>query len=173
MKKFCIVSAVFFSSLVFCTKENPTEISANGDYTDSIVMDLYSYNVYTFTHFKQYYGDVEITAKGQSLLKPLDPSCIKSYDSNTLSAVIVPKYQPNKFEGFIYNSTPLMTVDSTDTTVLVKALSFSRHYFFSLDTASVNFEKCIKPLDLTYMYGYGFVIRDPIWGTGTLKIYYK
>jgi len=173
MKKLYILSAVFFSSLVFCAKENPTEISANGDFTDSIVMDLYSYNVYTFTHYKQYYGNVEITQKGQSLLKPLDSSFLKSYDTGSLSAVIVPKYQPNRYEAWMYDSIPLIRTEPEDTNVLVKSYSFSMQYFFRLDTPTVNFDKCIKSIDLTYMYGYGFVIRDPIWGTGKLKIYYK
>jgi hypothetical protein len=174
MKKSYIVIAVFISSLAFCTKDNsPTDISAKSDYSDSIVMDLYSYNVYVFTHYKQYYGEVEITEKGRSLLRPLDSSILRSYDTSNLSVVIVPKYKPNRFEAWVEDTIPLITVDPTDPNILVKSNSFSSQYFFRLDTAAVNLDKCIKPVAITYKYGYGFVLPDPIWGCGKLKIYYK
>jgi hypothetical protein len=173
MKRLHIVPVAFLTVFVFCTKENPVEVTTASDYSDSIVMDLFSYNVYTFTHWKQYYGTVEITPKGHALLKPLDSSILRSYDSSTLSAVIMPKYQPNRYEAWMYDSIPLIRTDPEDTNVLVKSYAFSMQYFFRLDTPSVNYDKCIKPIDLTYMYGYGFVIRDPIWGTGKLKIFYK
>ncbi len=174
MKKRHIVIAVLFSFCTFCTKENPVDVSTIGDYRDSIVLDLYSYNVYTFTHYKQYYGNVEITEKGQSLLRPIDSSYLHSYDTSMYSAVIVPKYEPNRFEAWLYDSIPLISVAEEDNPeILVKAYSFSMHYFFCPDTLSKNFDKSIKPIELSYVYGYGFVIRDPIWGLGKLKIYYK
>ena len=174
MKKSYILCAVFFSSLTFCTNENPTEVSAAGGFRDSIVMDLFSYNVYNFNHFKQYYGSVTITEKGQSLLKPLDTvSTLKSFDTINFSTVIVPKYVPSRFEAWVYDSIPLIITEETDPEVLVKAYSFSMNYFFRLDSAAVNIDKCIKPVEMTYKYGYGFVIREQIWGTGKLKIYYE
>jgi hypothetical protein len=174
MKRWYILIAVSCSYFAFCTNENPTEVSATSGFRDSIVMDLFSFNVYNFNHFKQYYGSVTITEKGQTLLQPLDTvSTLKSFDTLNFSTVIVPTYVPSRFEAWVYDSIPLVTTEESDPEVLVKAYSFSMNYFFRLDSAAVNIDKCIKPVEMTYKYGYGFVIREQIWGTGKLKIYYE
>jgi hypothetical protein len=82
MKKFYILSAVFFSLLAFCTKENPTEVT---DYSDSIVVDMYSYFIWCLQNNPNYYGPVVISPKGQELLKaPLDPN-LKTYNSGAFT----------------------------------------------------------------------------------------
>jgi hypothetical protein len=179
MKKFCIVSALFFSCLVFCTKENPTEISTTSDYSDSIVVDLYSYFIWCLQNNSAYYGPVEITTKGQELLKaPLDPN-LKVYNSGSFTyPLFTPKYIPSKFEAYAYDSIPLIETDSLNPELLVKSYSFSRYYLFCLDTANVsdsvkNPDKAIKPIDVSYLYGFGFYVDYTKWGLGKIVIYYK
>ena len=174
MKYLCILSAVIFSSLTFCANDSPTELSAIDDYSDSIVIDLFSYNVYNFQHNTIYYDSVIVTAKGQSLLKPLD-SVFKDYGNN-FNAVIVPKYKPSKFEAWIYDSIPLIRSEETDPDLLVKVYSMSMFYFLKVDTSSMNPEKCIKPVEINYLYDQGCFMIDKLintWGIGKVKIYYK
>lgn len=173
MKKWCIALVAVLSVVVFCTKDNPTAVSASSDFKDSIVVDLFSYNVYNITHYKQYYGSASLTAKGQALYKPIESSILKSYDTNNLSTVLIPKYQPNRFEAWLDDSIPMITTDETDTNVLIKAYSFSMNYFLRPDSVGMDLNRCIKPVPMTYVYGYGFVIPDAIWGLGKLKIYYN
>jgi hypothetical protein len=180
MKKFYILSAVFFSSLVFCTNENPTEVPATSDYSDSIVVDLYSYFIWCLQHNYNYYGPVEITNKGQELLKaPLDPN-LKKYNTGSFTyPIFAPKYPPSKFEAYAYDSLPLIETDSLDPELLVKSYSFSRYYMFRLDSANVsdsvqNPDKGIKRIDVSYLYGFGFYLPDYMkWGLGKIIIYYK
>ena len=80
MKKTCIIIAALFSSLVFCTKNDVTQVSQVSGYTDSITIDLFSYSYYCFKHNTSYYDSAAVTAKGQLYLKPLDSS-VKTYNS--------------------------------------------------------------------------------------------
>jgi hypothetical protein len=179
MKKFYILSVVFFSSLVFCTKENPTEVTTTSDYSDSIVVDMYSYFIWCLKNNYNYYGPVVITPKGQSLLKaPLD-SNLKKYNTGSFTyPIFTAKYPPSKFEAYAYDSLPLIETDSLDPELLVKSYSFSRYYMYRLDSAKAadsvqNPEKGIKRIDVFYLYGFGFYVDYTKYGLGKLKIYYK
>jgi|WetSurMetagenome_2_1015567.scaffolds.fasta_scaffold29317_2 hypothetical protein len=179
MKKFHILSAVFFSFLVFCTKENPTEVSTTSDYSDSITVDMYSYFIWCLQNNSGYYGPVVITPKGQDLLKtPLDPN-LKKYNSGSFTyPIFTPKYPPSQFEAYAYDSLPLIDTDSLDPELLVKSYSFSRYYMFRLDSAKVsdsvqNPDKGIKRIEVSYLYGFGFYMDYTKWGLGKIKIYYK
>ena len=180
MKKFYILSVVFFSALVFCTKENPTEVTTTSDYSDSIVVDLYSYFMWCLQNNPNYFGSIVVTNKGQSLLKAsLDPN-LKKYNSGPfIYPIFPPKYPPSKFEAFAYDSLPLIETDSLDPELLVKSYSNSRYYMFRLDSAQAsdsvqNPEKGINRIAVSYLYGFGFYLPDYTkWGLGKLKIYYK
>jgi hypothetical protein len=173
MKKIYILIAVFLSSLAFCTKENPTEISSKSNYSDSIVIDLFSYLIYSSLINTSYFDSIIITAKGQAYVRPLD-SIFKAFGTNT---AIVPKYKPNTFESWVYDSIPLMmTYDTTDSNLLAKVYTYSSNYFYSIDTSSTNIYRGIQPIQGTsYNDGYGFVLGfvNNFWGIGKIKIYYK
>jgi hypothetical protein len=170
MKKSYVLIAVFLSSLAFCTKDNPTEISAKSAYTDSITIDLLSYLIYSSRINTGYFDSVIITAKGQPFVRPLD-SIFKTCDKDV---AIVPKYTPTTFEAWVYDSMPFMqTWDTTDTNLLVNAYTMSSNYYYRLDTVPINPERGIKPIAIYYTYGYGFVLNYISWGIGKIKIYYK
>jgi hypothetical protein len=177
MKKFFIAIVVFCSVFSFCTKESPTAVS---EYTDSMVIDLYSYFMWSLQHNYNYYGTLAISQKGKDLvLAPLDPNT-KAYNSGPFTyPILVPKYPPSKFEAFVYDSLPLILTDSTDPEILVKSYSNSMHYMFRLDSAKAadtvqNVEKGIHQIDVVYLYGVGFYLPvDMKWGLGKIKIYYK
>jgi hypothetical protein len=182
MKKLYILIAVAFSFLAFCTKDNPTEISAKGIYSDSIVIDLFSYRIYS-TEVNTYYCDsLKITAKGQPFLKQLDSSIFKIFPDSSnyfIYAAIVPKYIPSKYEAWVYDSMAmqLQQVDSTDPNVvaILHTLSSTSAYVY-LDTSSINSARCIRPIGISYIYGYGFILgidNRELWGIGKIKIYYK
>jgi len=180
MKKSYILIAVFFSSLAFCTKQNTTEISAKSDYTDSITIDLFSYKIYSSKINTFYCDSLKITEKGQPFLRPLDSSIFKIFsDSNsyTILPAIVPKYMPTKFEAWVNDSMPLLQVDSTDTNVLTILYTLSStSASYRIDTSSANSDRCIRPIGLSYIYGYGFILditAQELWGIGKIKIYYK
>ena len=175
MKKFYILAAVLFSSLAFCTKENqnPTEVPAKGYYSDSIVIDLFPYLIYSSLIDTTYFDSINITAKGQTFVTPLD-SIYKRFGKNT---AIVPKYKPSTFEAWVYDSIPfMMTYDTLDTNLMAKVYTYSSNYFYSIDTSSINIYKGIQPIQGTaYNDGYGFVLGfiNNYWGIGKIKIYYK
>jgi hypothetical protein len=170
-----IVIAVFFSSLAFCTKQNTTEVSAKSDYSDSIIIDLFSYKIYSAKADTYFVHSIGITAKGQPFLKPLDSSIFTSVSMNyNTYSVIVPKYIPSKFEAWVYDSMTLLQVDSSDTNVLATLYEISSvTQSWRLDTSSTNSERCIQPLYINYSYGYGFILNQVPWGIGKIKIYYK
>lgn len=177
MKKFYFLIAVFFSLLAFCTKESPTAVS---EYSDSIVIDLYSYTMWCLHNNNNYYGTIVMTQKGNDLWKaPLDPN-LEKYNSGPFTYPLIPsKYPPGKFEAFVYDSLPLIETDSTDPELLVKSYSNSRYYFFRLDSATAsdsvqNPDKAIKPIAVSYLYGFGFYLPDYTkWGLGKIIIYYN
>jgi hypothetical protein len=179
MKKFFIAIVVFCSAFLFCTKESPTA-TAGSEYTDSMVIDLYSYFMWCLQHNNTYYGTLAISPKGQALVQaPLNPNT-KEYNSGPFTyPILVPKYAPSKFEAFAYDSLPLILTDSTDPEILVKSYSNSMHYMFRLDSAKAsdtvqNVEKGIHQIDVIYLYGVGFYLPDYTkWGLGKIKIYYK
>ena len=174
MKKTCIIIAALFSSLVFCTKNDVTQVSQVSGYTDSITIDLFSYSYYCFKHNTSYYDSAAVTAKGQLYLKPLDSS-VKTYNS-TYYAVVPPKYEPREFEAWLYDSIPLTNTVAGDTNLLLTGYSFSSFSYLCLDTSTTNSAKDIQSLAITYNYGYGFVLgisgTVPL-GVGKIKIYYK
>ena len=181
MKKSLLVVALIVSAFSFCTKDNssnPTGVSSASGYTDSIVVDLYSYSIWFFKH-NIYFGPITMTQQGKTLLKtPLD-SNMKSYNSgSTTYPVFTPKYTPSKFEAFVYDSIPLIESDSLNPGLLVSSYGFSRSYFYSLDATPLsdtveNVERGITRPDVFYIYGVGLYVDFAKFGLGTIKIYYK
>jgi hypothetical protein len=169
MKKIVFFIVIFLSSLVFCTKDNSLGVSTDGGYRDSIIVDLFSYDVYAAEIDKPYIDSIIITDKGKAFLKPRDPN----FKSKGKELVIVPKYKPSKFEAWLYDSVPLISFDLLDSTVLAKAYTMSSNYFYRIDTSQTSDDRCIKQIDLTYDYGDGFVLGFISWGIGVIKIYYK
>lgn len=182
MKKSCILIAVLFSSFVFCTKDSSTQVSTNSGYTDSIIVDLFSYKYFAEQNYPAYYTSITIMPLGQPFLKTLDPMLVKPL-GDSQHIVIMPKYNPIKFEAWLYDSIPLLPTDSTDPNLLVKEYTFSSNYFWRKDTSSNSADlianlpnncQMVMPVNLTYYNGYGFEITDMIyWGIGKIKIYYK
>lgn len=179
MKPVIISVVIFCLTFSFCTSDNPTQVTSKGDYTDSIVIDLYAYSMWTFQKNVNYYGPLNISAKGQSLLKtPLDANT-KEYNSGSkIFPIFTPKYPPTKFEAFAYDSIPLVECDSLNPDILIKSNSNSRTYIFCLDTSKgtdsvSNIEKGISKPEISYIYGFGFWMDYSNWGLGKIKIYYK
>jgi hypothetical protein len=179
MKLFFISVVVFCLIFSFCTKDSPTQVISKSEYTDSIVVDLYAYSMWFFQKNVNYYGPLNISAKGQSLLKtPLDPNTEAYNSGSMIYPIFVPKYPPSQFEAFVYDSIPLVETDSLNSELLVKSYSNSRTYMFCLDTTKgtdsiLNIEKCISRPDISYIYGFGFWMDYTKWGLGKIKIYYK
>jgi hypothetical protein len=182
MKKFSIVIAVVLSAFAFCTKDSPTQVSTNGGYTDSIIVDLFTYNYFADKYFPAYFPSTIITPLGQPFFKPLDSMLLKPL-GDLQQTVILTKYSPIKFEAWVYDSIPLVDADSTDPKLVIKQYSSSSNYFYRLDTSSTSADRIVNnanesrrviPVNLTYYYGFGFIITDKIyWGIGKIKIYYK
>jgi hypothetical protein len=177
MKKSCVLIAVLFSSIVFCTKESPTDVSSKGEYTDSIVLDMLAYTVFNTRHNTNYFDSIVFTANGQPFIKEIDTTVVKSiFTQGSFNTFIVPKYKPTRFEAWAYDSLPMITFDETDSRVVVKSYNKSSNQFYGLDTASANLDaKCITQIPtISYDYGYGFSLqRFESWGLGKVKIYYK
>jgi hypothetical protein len=179
MRKFFILIVIFSLFFSFCTNDNPVQVASNGDYTDSIVVDLYSYSMWFLQKNINYYGALTISAKGQNLLKtPLDLNT-KVYNSGSMIyPIFSPKYPPSQFVVFAYDSIPLVECDSLNSEFLFKSYSNSRTYIFCLDTAKAtdsisNIEKGISKPEISYIYGFGFWLDNIKWGLGKIKIYYK
>jgi hypothetical protein len=176
MKKNFILAAVLFLSLVFCTKDNqnPTDVPAKGYYTDSIVIDLFPYLIYSSLIDTTYFDSINITARGQPFVTPLD-SIYKRFGKYP---AIVPKYKPSRFEAWVYDSIPFaQTSDTLDPNLVARVYTYSSNYFYSIDTTSVNIFKGIQPIQgISYNDGYGFVLSGFMgnyWGIGKIKIYYR
>jgi hypothetical protein len=191
MKKSCFLVAMVFSFFSFCTNDNSnnpttskrdTLIVKNTEYTDSIVVELYSFSIWCMQHNPNYFGPLTITPKAQNLLTaPLDAN-LKYYNTGAMVyPIFTPKYPPNKFEAFVYDSVPFIDCDSLNPGLLIKSFSNSRTYMYCLDTASVSesdsvssIEKCISRPDVFYIYGFGFHLDYfSKWGMGKIKIYYN
>jgi hypothetical protein len=189
MKKFYILIAVYVVTLgaLLASCKGPAGpagkdgTNIGGYYSDSIIIDLFSYLIYSTNVNPYYYISTIMTAKGQSFLKPLD-SIFKLWGTNyQIVPAIVPKYKPNTFEAWVYDSIPLtQTFDTLDTNLLAKVITFSSSYLYTIDTTSMNPFKGMQPIQgTTYNDGYGFVLGGGIgglnnyWGIGKIKIYYK
>ncbi len=177
MKKLLIVAiAVFSSCLVFCTKTNTTQVTTvTSEYTDSITLDLFSFCVLNARLNKHYVDSVKVTSKGLPFLKPIDTASYRVFSSdNEIVPAFVPKYEPTKFEAFVYDSLPMYQSDSTDTNLLATQYTGSSNYYWRLDTANaVDPTRAITRVSITYQYGYGFTINYTDFGIGKVKIYYK
>ncbi len=181
MKKIYILVAVVFSCFVFCTKSNPTQTTVTSVYKDSIILDLFSYNVYVFDNNTTYNVSATLSPKGKGYLKSLDSLVHSYYDSAngySLVGVVAPKYEPTEFEAWVYDSMALTTSDSSDPNLLITVLSHSENNYYALDTSAINSDKSIQPLPIRYDYGYGFVLGGIVPGgvpngIGKIKIYYR
>lgn len=67
MRKFFILIVIISLTFSFCTSDNPTQVTSNGDYTDSIIVDLYSYSMWFLQKNVNYYGTLDISEREESV----------------------------------------------------------------------------------------------------------